>query len=166
MGQDVIQTSKIKILSAEEGYDSLEVLFCFFAFPGTPTLSEKPVKSLVKIFDSCLRDTASIRINCQLERWMEDVDKTRLPGKFKAWMCQHGILARILWPLILYEFLISTISELERRVSYQRRWLVDQAKSQLRYGVLVGAVARGRAGLGTFQGPCFDKEWRQLVQSE
>lgn len=152
-------------------------------------------------------------------------------------MYQHGILPRILWPLLLYEFPISTISELERRVSrYLRRWLgfprslssialygntcklqltlksieeefkvlrvrellqllesrdptvsragvevktgrkwraevaVDQAESRLRHGVLVGAVARGRTGLGTFQEPRFDnargKERRQLVQNE
>lgn len=46
---------------------------------------------------------------------------------------------------------------------------VGQAASRLHHGILVGAVARGRAGLGTFHGPCFnkvrDKEWRQ-IQSE
>ncbi|XP_060744927.1 uncharacterized protein LOC132858560 [Tachysurus vachellii] len=55
-----------------------------------------------------------------------------------------------------------------------RKWraeaAVDQAESRLHHGVLVGAVARGRAGLGTFQGPQFDKargkERRQLVQGE
>ncbi|GAA6088619.1 uncharacterized protein LOC109140547, partial [Tachysurus ichikawai] len=55
-----------------------------------------------------------------------------------------------------------------------RKWrseaAVDQAESRLSHGVLVGALARGRAGLGTFQGPRFDKAWgkerRQLVQGE
>ncbi|XP_073720025.1 uncharacterized protein [Misgurnus anguillicaudatus] len=211
-----------------------------FTISGTqiPTLSEKPVKSLGKTFDSSLRDTTSIRNTCEeLERWLKSVDKTGLPGKFKVWVYQHGILLRILWPLLLYEFPITTISELERRVSrFLRRWLglprslssialygntcklqlplksieeefkvlrarevlqyresrdpkvsgagvvvktgrkwraeaaVDQAESRLRHGVLVGAVARGRAGLGTFQVPRLDKargkERRQLVQGE
>ncbi|GAA6088928.1 uncharacterized protein LOC109140547, partial [Tachysurus ichikawai] len=210
-----------------------------FTISGTqiPTLSEKTVKSMGKTFDRSLRDTTSIRNTSEeLERWLKMVDKTGLPGKFKAWVYQHGILPRILWPLLLYEFPITTISELERRVShFLRRWLglprslssialygntgklqlplnsieeefkvlrvrevlqyresrdpkvsgagvvvktgrklraeaaVDQAvESRLCHGVLVGALARGRAGLRTFQGPRFDKargkERRQLVQ--
>lgn len=53
-----------------------------------------------------------------------------------------------------------------------RKWraeaAVEQAESRLRHGVLVGAVTRGRAGLGTIATPCYDKargkEQRQLVQ--
>ncbi len=37
---------------------------------------------------------------------------------------QQRILSRILWPLLLYEFQISTITNLERRFSrYPRKWL-------------------------------------------
>ena len=209
-----------------------------FSIAGTPipTISEQPVKSLGKFFDSSLRDAASIKNTCEeLEGWLKDVDKTGLPGKFKAWVYQHGILPRILWPLLLYEFPITTITDLESRVSrYLRRWLglprsltsialygntckltlplksieeefkvlharevlqyrqsadpkvsgagvktgrkwraeaaVEQAESRLRHRVLVGTVARGRAGLGTFASPRFDKargkDRRQLVQNE
>ncbi|XP_077083545.1 uncharacterized protein LOC143736754 isoform X1 [Siphateles boraxobius] len=211
-----------------------------FSISGTPmpTISEKPVKSLGRYFDSSLRDSASIKNTCEeLEEWLKSVDKTGLPGKFKAWIYQHGILPRILWPLLLYEFPISTITDLERRVSrYLRRWLglprslsnialygnscklilplksieeefkvlrarevlqfrestdpkvsgagvvvktrrkwraevaVEQAESRLRHGVLVGTVARGRAGLGAIAAPHYDKvrgkERRQLVQKE
>jgi len=45
------------------------------------------------------------------------VDKSGLPGKFKAWIYQHGILPRILWPLLVYEVPISTVEGFERRVS-------------------------------------------------
>lgn len=90
-----------------------------FSISGTPipTISEKPIKSLGKVFDSSLRDSASIKNTCEeLEGWLKDVDKTGLQGKFKAWVYQHGILPRILWPLLLYDFPITTISDLERRV--------------------------------------------------
>ncbi|KAJ3600351.1 hypothetical protein NHX12_031336 [Muraenolepis orangiensis] len=66
-----------------------------------PSISEKPVKSLGKVFDCSLRDTTSIQ--------------SGLPGKFKAWVYQHGILPRILWPLLVYAVPISTVETLERR---------------------------------------------------
>jgi len=76
------------------------------------------LKSLGKVFDCSLRDTASIRAtNQELEAWLWGVDKSGLPGKFKAWIYQHGILPRIIWPLMVYEVPISTVKGFERRVS-------------------------------------------------
>jgi len=52
------------------------------------------------------------------------VDKSGLPGKFKAWIYQHGILPQILWPLLIYEVPISTIEDFERKVSrFLQKWL-------------------------------------------
>ncbi|KAJ3593137.1 hypothetical protein NHX12_005473 [Muraenolepis orangiensis] len=81
-----------------------------------PSISEKPVKSLGKVFDCSLRDTTSIQSTCtELDGWLKSVDKSGLPGKFKAWVYQHGILPRILWPLLVYAVPISTVKTLERR---------------------------------------------------
>lgn len=90
-----------------------------------PSVTERPVKSLGKMFDCTLKDTASIRpANQELEGWLAATDKSGLPGTFKAWIYQHGILPRILWPLLVYEFPISTVEGLERRISsHLRRWL-------------------------------------------
>lgn len=90
-----------------------------------PTVSEKPVKSLGKVFDSSLKDTSAVQSTCQeLDSWLRAVDRSGLPGKFKAWIYQHGILPRILWPLLVYEVPISTVETLERKVSAcLRRWL-------------------------------------------
>lgn len=87
--------------------------------------TEKPVKSLGKMFDSSLRDTASIKTsNQELEVWLAAVDKSGLPGKFKAWIYQHGVLPRILWPLLVYKVPISTVKCFERRFSsYHCKWL-------------------------------------------
>ena len=52
--------------------------------------------------------------------WLKSVDKSGLPGKFKAWVYQHSILPRILWPLLV----VVTVEILERSVSnHLRRWL-------------------------------------------
>ncbi|XP_063056077.1 uncharacterized protein LOC134450154 [Engraulis encrasicolus] len=98
-----------------------------FNITGTaiPTITEKPVKSLGKVFDSSLKDATSIQTTCaELEGWLKAVDKSGLPGKFKAWVYQHGILPRILWPLLVYAVPVSTVETLERKVSnHLRRWL-------------------------------------------
>ena len=165
------------------------------------------------------------------------VDKSGLPGKFKAWIYQHGILPRLLWPLLVYDVPLTTVEGFERKVSgYLRRWLglprslssialygcenklrlpfsslteefmvtrarevllyrdssdtkvssagievrtgrkwkaqdaVEQAEARLRHSVLVGAVASGRAGLGSNPRPQYNKaqgkERRQLIQEE
>ncbi|KAI8506911.1 hypothetical protein Bbelb_153500 [Branchiostoma belcheri] len=98
-----------------------------FTLGGTqiPTVSEKPVKSLGKVFYSSLKDTASVQqIRTELESWLKEIDKTGLPGRFKAWMCQHGVLPRILWPLLVYEVPMTAVEQLERTISKSlRRWL-------------------------------------------
>ncbi|KAL3991499.1 leucine-rich repeat-containing protein 16 [Sarotherodon galilaeus] len=90
-----------------------------------PSLIEAPVKSLGKVFNRSLKDAASIQAtNEDLETWLSSVDKSGLPGKFKAWIYQHGILPRILWPLLVYEVPISTVEGFEMRISrFLRRWL-------------------------------------------
>lgn len=90
-----------------------------------PTVSEKPIKSLGKVFDSSLSDKESINaMKDQAKTMMEKVDRSGLPGKFKAWCYQHGVLPRLLWPLLVYEVPLSSVEMLERLVSsYLRRWL-------------------------------------------
>ena len=90
-----------------------------------PTLSEKPIKSLGKTFNSSLKDTAAKQKTIKdLEEWLTKIDKSGLPGRFKAWLFQHAVLPRILWPLIVYDIPITTVESLERAISNRlRRWL-------------------------------------------
>ena len=198
-----------------------------FTLRGTriPTVTEKPVKSLGKIFDSSLKDAAAVQqAKSDLSTWLTAIDKSGLPGKFKAWMYQHGVLPRILWPLLVYEVPITTVEALEKTISqFLRRWLglprslssiafyghsnklhlpfsglteefkvtrsrevmmyrdsadvkvasagiivktgrkwqaqeaVSRAEARLRHKTLVGTVAMGRAGLGSFPKPRYDR---------
>ena len=81
-----------------------------------PTLSEKPIKSLGKTFNSSLKDTAAKqKTNKDLEEWLTKIDKSGLPDWFKAWL---------LWPLLFYDIPITTVESLERAISnWLRRWL-------------------------------------------
>lgn len=50
------------------------------------------------------------------------INKSGLLGKFKVWIYQHGVLPRILWPLIVYEVPQTTVEVLEKSINL-RRWL-------------------------------------------
>ncbi len=68
----------------------------------TPLISEQPVKNLGKIFDVGLKDSTSImKTSKDREELLTKVDKSGLPGRFKAWVYQHAILPGILWPLLV-----------------------------------------------------------------
>ena len=90
-----------------------------------PTVSEKPVKCLGKYFDDTLGDTRNVSDTTkQLDTWMTTIDKSALPGKYKAWIYQHGVLPRVLWPLLVYDVPMTTVEAMERLASgYLRRWL-------------------------------------------
>ena len=48
------------------------------------TVTEKPVKTLGKWFDSSTKDQAAIkRIGSDLDDWLRKIDKSGLPSKFK-----------------------------------------------------------------------------------
>ncbi|KAJ3594798.1 hypothetical protein NHX12_004104 [Muraenolepis orangiensis] len=117
-----------------------------------PSISEKPVKSLGKVFDCSLRDTTSIQSTCtELDGWLKSVDKSGLPGKFKAWVYQHAILPRILRPLLVYAVPISTVETLERRFD---KWrfvvtLVVCLCHALSHGVNQGSGLKILFGSGT-----------------
>ena len=60
----------------------------------------------------------------QVEEGLRRIDKSDLPGKFKSWIFQHGLLPRLLWPLMVNEIPISTVEKVEQQVSkHLRRWL-------------------------------------------
>lgn len=89
------------------------------------SVTEQPVKHLGKVFGCSLKDTNSITVtSAELEGWMKAVDRSSLPGCFKAWVYQHGILPRILWPLLIYEVPKIVVEGFERKVSsHLCRWL-------------------------------------------
>ncbi len=89
------------------------------------SVAERPAKSLGKVFNCRLNDRDSIKATgADLEEWLRTVDKSGLPGRFKAWVYQYGILPRILWPLLIYEVPMTVVEGFEQKLSsYLRRWL-------------------------------------------
>ncbi|XP_052271350.1 uncharacterized protein LOC127872054 [Dreissena polymorpha] len=90
-----------------------------------PSIVDNPIKCLGKWYDASLNDTSSTnRTKNQLQEGLKQIDQTSLPGKFKAWLYQHGLLPRLMWPLMLYEIAVSTVEGFESTINrYLRRWL-------------------------------------------
>ncbi|XP_060589724.1 uncharacterized protein LOC132744948 [Ruditapes philippinarum] len=83
-----------------------------------PSLVNNPVKCLGKWFDSTLKDTKSQgRLKQHVEEGLKRIDKSELPGKYKAWIFQHGLLARLIWPLMVNEIPISLVEKMEHQSS-------------------------------------------------
>lgn len=88
-----------------------------------PSVTKKPVKSLGNVFDYSMKDAAAIHATNLELAWLSMVDKTDLPGKFKAWVNQHAI-CQILFPILIYKVPNSTINGFQRRVSiFLQKWL-------------------------------------------
>lgn len=66
---------------------------CRWILQGLERLMTRASMGLEFTFDSTLRDSAAIqRSSTELGTWLAKVDKSGLPGRFKAWIYQHSIL--------------------------------------------------------------------------
>ncbi|CAC5418547.1 unnamed protein product [Mytilus coruscus] len=90
-----------------------------------PTIVDNPIKCIGKWFDDTLKDNTNVKtVQTQVSEWLKKVDKSGLPGKFKAWIYQHGLLPRLTWLLMIYEMTATTVEAIERKInSHLRRWL-------------------------------------------
>ena len=91
-----------------------------------PTIQEKPIKCLGKWFNETMCDTESIAdmMRSQTGEWLEAIERSGLPGSYKTWCYQYGLLPRVMWPLFIYDVLSNTVESLKRIISrYLRRWL-------------------------------------------
>ena len=90
-----------------------------------PSIVTNPIECLGKWFDASLHDRNNVRkLERQVENGLKKIDHCGLPGKFKAWLYQHGLLPRLIWPLMLYEVPNTTMEALERIISrHLREWL-------------------------------------------
>ena len=89
-----------------------------------PTVREKPVKSLGRLYQKSLSDRSQGKqIQQTAESGMKAIDNTSLPGKFKCWCLQFVLYARLLWPMMIYDLALTRIERIEQRCNcYIRKW--------------------------------------------
>lgn len=131
--------------------------FCFTIFKTIiPTLSEKPLKSLGKLFDCSLKETAALhKTCCDLEAWLTKIDKSGLPGRFKAWIYQHAILPRDLWPLLLVN---CGSSGEDQQLSAKVAWLAKELEPLRR---VRGYTDKRIHAVQRTHGPQSSRSWHQ-----
>ena len=90
-----------------------------------PTVREKPVKSLGRLYSIPLTDRhRGTEVQKVAVKGLKSIDKTCLPGRMKAWCYQHGLLPRLLCPLQMFEIAISRVEWIQQYCNkYLRKWL-------------------------------------------
>ena len=89
-----------------------------------PTVREKPVKSLGRLYSIPLTDRhRGPEVQKVALKGLKSIDKTCLPGRMTAWCYQHGLLPRLLWPLQMYEISISRVERIQQySKKYMHKW--------------------------------------------
>ena len=55
---------------------------------------------------------------------MKRINTTVIPGKYKAWMLQHMVLPKTMWPLTIYEFPATKVEKVQQLFTASlKRWL-------------------------------------------
>ena len=90
-----------------------------------PTMKEKPLKSLGRLYQKSLSDRCQgTSVQRTTENGLIAIDRTSLPGKFKCWCLQAVLYPRLLWPLMMYDVALSRVERIEQRCNvYIRKWL-------------------------------------------
>ena len=94
---------------------------------GNPIVSvaEAPVRYLGKVFTRSLTDREQADQTAEeLERSLRELEKCQVPGRYKAWMIQHMIIPRLMWPLSIYRIPETKIREMQAKITAKlKKWL-------------------------------------------
>ncbi|XP_035683116.1 uncharacterized protein LOC118420431 [Branchiostoma floridae] len=90
-----------------------------------PNIADQPIKSLGKKFDATLGDKNNVKDFKPLVReGLKAIENSDLPGRYKVWCYQYGLLPRTVWPMSMYNIPLTVVEEVERAVSrHLRKWL-------------------------------------------
>ena len=89
------------------------------------SVADKPIKYLGKIYNGSLNDREQTEeTGKELRRNLKKLDRCRVPGKYKAWMLQHMVLPRLMWPLTIYQVPATKVTEMQRLITAKlKKWL-------------------------------------------
>ena len=88
-------------------------------------IQDLPIKSLGKVYNDTLNEKQQIEeVNKQVLADLKTIDKCRLPGRYKAWIVQHMMMPRLMWPLSIYNVPLTTVEYLQTKITASlKKWL-------------------------------------------
>merc|ERR1712055_51021 len=89
------------------------------------SITEKSVKYLGKLYNKTLNEQEQAeQVLVDLKQGLKNFPTITIPGRYKAWMFQHMLFPRIMWPLTIYNIPESKVNEMQMRITGQlKRWL-------------------------------------------
>ena len=116
---------KSRSLSVRKGKIDATTIFTV-ASQQIPTVSQEPVKSLGRWYDSSMKDATKRGLET-VELATEGllaINRCGLQGKLKVWCLQFMLIPKRLWPLLVYEICSTTVEATESKINkFTRRWL-------------------------------------------
>ena len=87
-----------------------------------PSISTSPVTFLGRVISASLSDVEQVtEAICD---GLKAIDKCHLKGIQKVWILHHLLIPCARWPLLIYEFPITSVRKIEQKISsYIRKWL-------------------------------------------
>ncbi|GFN97031.1 reverse transcriptase [Plakobranchus ocellatus] len=84
-----------------------------------PTVSQEPVKSLGRWYDSPMKVTRRIAETLELpSESLLAINKCGLQGKFKIWGLQFMLIPKLLWPILVYGIRSTTVEAIEAKICH------------------------------------------------
>ncbi|MEL7079400.1 MAG: Ulp1 family isopeptidase, partial [Cyanobacteria bacterium J06582_2] len=89
------------------------------------SITEKPIKYLGKLYNRALNDKEQTEeVLKEAKQGLRKIGETKIPGRYKAWVVQHMLLPRLMWPLTIYNIPESRVEEIQRLITaHLKKWL-------------------------------------------
>ena len=89
------------------------------------SVTEKPIKYLGKEYNPSLNDRSQVEDTIVgVKEKLRKVDRDKLPGRYKAWILQHILLPRVMWPLTIYSIPATKVEKVQQLFTASlKKWL-------------------------------------------
>ena len=88
-------------------------------------IQELPIKHLGKECNDTLSEKEQIEyVTKQAMESLKTIDRCKLPGRYKAWILQHMMMPKLMWPLSIYNVPLTTVEWLQTKITASlKKWL-------------------------------------------
>ena len=122
-GRLTVKPGKCRVLVLEKGVPRDQPVL--WNNQALTSIIQKPIKYLGKEYNYSLSDKQQIEQTIRrLCEGIKKIEKTFISGRNKAWILQHMLIPRLMWPLTIYSFPQTKVEEIERKISASlKKWL-------------------------------------------